>query len=204
MRRFTIMAVLTVAALLGAACGGSSSSSNNASAGPSGVLTLDNESGGTWACDFNPFNLSYVSFSVGNIYEPLVFVNALKNSKTTPWVATRRAWGNGDKQLTFTIRNGVKFSNGTPLSAADVVYSFNLMKQHKTMDINSVWSVLSSVTQQGSNKVVMTFKAPSVPYFYYIADQTPIVSKAIWSKIANPVTYPDKHPVGSGSYTMSK
>ena len=208
MRRFTIIAVLTVAALLGAACSSSSSSGNNNSntsaSGPSGVLTLDNESGGTWACDFNPFNLAYVSFSVGNIYEPLVFVNALQNSKTTPWLATSWAWGNGDKQLTFTIRNGVKFTNGTPLTAADVAYTFNLIKAHKTMDINSVWSVLSSVTQQGSNKVVMTFKTAAVPYFYYIADQTPIVSKAIWSKIANPVTYPDKNPVGTGAFTMSK
>src|SRR5437879_2436356 len=138
MRRFTIIAVLTVAALLGAACGGSSSSNNAGPSGPSGVLTLDNESGGTWACDFNPFNLSYISFSVGNIYEPLVFVNALQNAKTTPWLATSWAWGNGDKQLTFTIRNGVKFSNGTPMTAADVVYTFNLLKQHKTLDINSV------------------------------------------------------------------
>src|SRR5215471_14880683 len=122
MRRYAIIAVLTVAALLGAACGGSSTTtSSQAPSGPSGVLTLDNESGGTWACDFNPFTLSYVSFSVGNVYEPLVFVNALQNSKTTPWLATSWAWGNGDKQLTFTIRNGVKFSNGTPLTAADVV-----------------------------------------------------------------------------------
>src|SRR5215831_12994123 len=208
MRRFTIIAVLTVAALVGAACSSSSSSGNNngnsKASGPSGTLTLDNESGGTWACDFNPFNLSYVSFSVGNIYEPLVFENALQNSKTTPWLATSWAWGNGDKQLTFTIRNGVKFANGTPLTAADVAYTFNLIKQHKTMDINSVWSVLSSVTQQGTNKVVMTFKTAAVPYFYYIADQTPIVSKAIWSKIANPATYPDKHPVGTGAFTMSK
>ena len=204
MRRYTIIAVLTVAALLGAACGGSSTSSNQAPSGSSGVLTLDNESGGTWACGFNPFNLSYVSFSVGNIYEPLVFVNALQNSKTTPWLATSWAWGSGDKQLTFTIRNGVKFSNGTPLTAADVVYTFNLLKQHKTLDINSVWSVLSGVTQQGSNKVVMTFKTAAVPYFYYIGDQTPIVSKAIWSKIANPVTYLDKNPVGTGAFTMSK
>src|SRR5690348_16832719 len=196
-RHLITVAVLATAGLLAAACGGSSSSSGTSSSGPNEVLTLDNESGGTWACDFNPFNLSYVSFSVGNIYEPLVFENALQNSKTTPWLATSWAWGNGDKQLTFTIRNGVKFTNGTPLTAADVAYTFNLMKQHKTMDINSVWSVLSSVTQQGSNKVVMTFKSAAVPYFYYIADQTPIVSKAIWSKIANPATYPDKHPVGT-------
>ena len=30
----------------------------------------------------------------------------------------------------------------------------------------------------------MTFTAPAVPYFYYIADQTPIVSAHVWSKIA--------------------
>src|SRR5579859_5355362 len=183
LRRISVVAVLATAALLAAACGGSSSSSSTTHAGPSGVLTLDNESGGTWACDFNPFNLSYISFSVGNIYEPLVFVDALQNAKTTPWLATSWAWSNGDRQLSFTIRNGVKFSNGTPMTAADVVYTFNMLKQHKTMDINSVWSVLSSVTQQGANKVVMTFKAPAVPYFYYIGDQIPIVSKAIWSKI---------------------
>src|SRR5215471_15735033 len=124
MRRFTSVAVLAAAGLLAAACGGSSTStppSSSKASGPSGTLTLDNESGGTWACGFNPFNLSYVSFSVGNIYEPLVFVNALQNAKTTPWLATSWAWSNGDKQLTFTIRNGVKFSNGTPMSAADVV-----------------------------------------------------------------------------------
>src|SRR5690348_203955 len=148
MRRLAIIGACT-AALIAAACGsGSSPSSSSKASGPSGVLTLDNESGGTWTCDFNPFNLSDISFSVGNIYEPLVFVNALQNAKTSPWLATKWAWGAGDKQLTFTIRNGVKFSNGTPMTAADVVYSFNLMKQHKTMDINSVWSVLSSVTQQ--------------------------------------------------------
>ncbi|MBO0772865.1 MAG: ABC transporter substrate-binding protein, partial [Actinobacteria bacterium] len=204
MRRIATIAVLSAAALVAAACGGSSSSSSGGPSGPSGSLTIDNESGGTWACNFNPFNLSDISFSNGNIYEPLVFVNALQNAKATPWLATKWAWGSGDKQLTFTIRNGVKFSNGTPLTAADVVYTFNLLKQHKTLDINSVWSVLSSVTQQGSNQVVMKFKAAGVPYFYYIGDQIPIVPKAIWSKIANPVTYPDKHPVGSGAFTMGK
>ncbi len=58
MRRFTSVAVLAAAGLLAAACGGSSSSSSGTSSGPSGVLTIDNESGGTWTCDFNPFNLS--------------------------------------------------------------------------------------------------------------------------------------------------
>jgi peptide/nickel transport system substrate-binding protein len=43
-----------------------------------------------------------------------------------------------------------------------------------------------------------------VPYFYYIADQTPIVPEAVWSKISNPAAYPDSRPVGSGPYTVSQ
>jgi len=203
-RRITIVAVLATAGLLAAACGGSSTTtpSSNAAA-PSGTLTIDNESGGTWACIFNPFNLSYISYSLGNVYEPLMFVNTLQNAKVSPWQATSYAWSNGNKTLTFTIRNGVKFTNGDPLTPADVAYTFNLLKAHKTLDINSVWSVLNSVATSGSNQVVMQFKTVAVPYFYYIADQVAIVDQKVWSKVANPVTYADKSPVGTGAYKVS-
>ena len=203
-RRITIVAVLATAGLLAAACGGSSTTtpSSNAAA-PSGTLTIDNESGGTWACIFNPFNLSYISYSLGNVYEPLMFVNTLQNAKVSPWLATSYAWSNGNKTLTFTIRNGVKFTNGDPLTPADVAYTFNLLKAHKTLDINSVWSVLNSVATSGSNQVVMQFKTVAVPYFYYIADQVAIVDQKVWSKVANPVTYADKSPVGTGAYKVS-
>jgi peptide/nickel transport system substrate-binding protein len=189
--------------VLAAACGTSSSSSSGSSSGPSGVLTIDNESGGTWTCDFSPFNLSYVPYSLGPVYEPLVFVNTLQSGQETPWLATSWTWSNGNKQITFTIRNGVKFSNGHPLTPADVVFTFNMLKKFKTLDINSVWSVLSGVTQKGSDQVVMTFKTAAVPYFYYIADQIGIVDQAVWSKVANPVSYPDKNPVGTGAFTAS-
>jgi peptide/nickel transport system substrate-binding protein len=169
MRRLKAIGVLITAGLLAAACSSSSttspSSSSTSSAKPSGVLTIDNESGGTWTCDFNPFNLTYISYSLGNVYEPLMFVNTLQSGKITPWLATSYAWSNGNKDLTFTIRKGVKFSNGDALTPADVVYTFNLLKKNPTLDLNAVWSVLSSVTQQGSDQVLMTFKTVSVPSF---------------------------------------
>jgi peptide/nickel transport system substrate-binding protein len=204
MRRLRTIGVIIAAGLLAVACGSSPSSSSAGKSSASGTLTIDNESGGTWTCQFNPFNLSYTGLAMGNVYEPLVFVNTLESGKETPWLATNWTWGNGNKEITFTIRNGVKFSNGTPLTAADVVFTFDMLKANKTMDINAVWSVLSSVTQKGSDQVVMTFKTAAVPYFYYIADQTPIVPKSIWSKLSNPATYTDKAPVGTGAYTVSK
>ncbi len=132
-----------------------------------------------------------------------MFVNTLQSAKATPWLATSWKWGNGNKTLTFTIRNGVKWSDGKPMTAADVTFSFNLLKKFKALDVNSVWSVLSSVTQKGADQVVMTFKAPAVTYFYYIGDQIGIVPQHIWSGISDPVKYPDTHPVGTGAFTVS-
>jgi len=204
MRRLKAIGVLIAAGALAAACSSGSSSPSSSSgkaSGPSGVLTIDNESGGTWTCDFNPFNLSYIGYSLGPVYEPLAFVNTLESGKATPWLATSWTWGAGNKTLTFTIRKGVKFSNGNPLTPADVVYTFDLLKAHPTLDINAVWSVLSGVAASGSDQVTMTFKTAAVPYFYYIADQVPIVDQSVWSKVANPVTYSDKNPVGTGAFT---
>ena len=156
MRRLKMLGVLIAAGLLAAACGTSSpSSSGKSSSGPSGTLTLSNEQGALWTCSFNPFNPSNLNEGVtmGQVYEPLVFVNTLQNEKTTPWLATAWKWSKNNTVLTFTIRKGVKFNDGTPMTAADVAFTFNLMKKYKTLDLNSVWSVLSSVTQQGDQVV---------------------------------------------------
>jgi len=206
MRRLIKYGVVIASCCLAATACSSSSSGGSGGGGKtssaSGVLSIDNESGGNWTCDFNPFNLSDISFSLGTVYEPLVFVDTLENAKATPWLAQSFAWSNGNKTLTFTIRKGVKFTNGDPLTAADVLYTFNLLKANKTLDINSVWSVLSGVTQSG-DQVVMQFKAPAVTYFYYIADQIGIVDPKIWSKISDPTKYPDTNPIGTGPYTVS-
>ena len=198
-------ALLAAGLLVGAlaACGSSGSSASTPNSASGSVLTIDNENGALWTCDFNPFNPSNTFLSAGFVYEPLVYVNPLQNAKTTPMLASSYQWGAGNKSLTFTIRPGVKWSDGSPLTAADVAYTFNMIKKYPAMDLTGVWSVLSSVTQSGSDQVTFNFSTVAVPYFYYIADQTPIVPQAIWSKIANPANYPDTHPVGSGPYTMS-
>jgi peptide/nickel transport system substrate-binding protein len=202
MRRFRKLALAVAGGLLAgvlAACGGGSASS----AGPSGTLTISNESGGLWTCSFNPFNSAVNFLSVGDIYEPLVFVNALNNDQTTPWLATKWDWSNGNKTLTFTIRDGVKWSDGQPMTAADVAFTYALLKKNAALDLNSVWSVLTSVAQQGTNQVVFNFKAAAVPYFYYIADQVAIVPQHVWSTIADPVHYADSKPVATGAYEVN-
>jgi len=200
MKRAAMLAlVVALVGLTAAACGSSKKSS---SSGGSTSVTISNEQGTTWTCGFSPFNASVNFLSFGTEYEELAYVNGLQSGKVTPWLAKSYAWGNGNKTLTFTIRDGVKWTDGKPFSADDVVYTFQLLKKNPALDLNANWSVLSNVTKNG-NKVVFTFKTAAVPYFYYIASQTPIVAKHIWTTIKNPTTYKDEHPIGTGPFTMS-
>jgi peptide/nickel transport system substrate-binding protein len=200
-----IVAGLLAVAACSAGAGSSSTPTSTASANTStnSTLVISNENGALWTCGFNPFNSSDTLLSVGFMYEPLVYINPLQNAKTTPMLASSYSWGTGNKSLTFTIRQGVNWSDGTPLTAADVAYTFNLIKKYPALDLTGVWSVLSGVTATG-NTVTLNFNQVAVPYFYYIADQTPIVPQHIWSKMANPATATNPNPVGSGPYTMSK
>src|SRR5438477_1805505 len=129
MKRFKWLPLLAAVGLLATACGGGSNKT------VAGKVTIVNESGSTWTCQFNPFNTA-VTFNLtanGFIYEPLAFVNILKNGSATPWLATGYQWSNGFKTLTFTIRKGAKWSDGKPFTAKDVAYTFNAIK-NKAID----------------------------------------------------------------------
>ena len=201
-----VLLVLLVAGLAAAvwSAAGTGVRASNAASGSS--VTISNEQGTTWTCNFNPFNASFQALSFGPVYEDLVYQNLLQSGKATPWLASKYAWSNNNKTLTFTIRPGVKWSDGKPMTAADVVFTYQLLKKHTALDLNASWAVLKSVSQKGSNQVVFNFKTAAVPYFYYVAGQTPIVPQHIWSKGAaakDPVKFTDTNPVGSGPYTVS-
>ena len=200
--RISLLAVLMFTMGLTAVSSATSASGASSSSGSS-VLTISNESGELWPCAFSPFNSAVEGETVGFVYEPLVFVDSLESGKTTPWLASSFAWSDANKVLTFTIRKGVKWSDGKPMTAADVVFTFNLLKKNPALDLTAVWSVLRSVVQSGDN-VVLTFKTTAVPYFYYVADQVSIVPEHIWASLKSPVTYADATPIGTGPYVVSK
>ena len=126
---------------------GSQAGTKHSSSGSS--VTIANVAGMSWTCGFNPFNSTVQFLSFGPIYEELVFVNALKSGAPTPWLASKFKWSNHAKTLTFTIRKGAKWSDGKPLTAGDVLFTFQLLKKHKALDLQAVWSVLKSVSRKG-------------------------------------------------------
>src|SRR5260370_23410975 len=115
-RRMPVTAGLAAVGLLAAAC---SSGGTGHASGAGKPLIISDVTGANWNCQFNPLNFAAWPeggpSETGPIYEPLVFENLL-TQKVSPWLATGYQWTNGLKTLTFTIRKGVKFSDGVPMT----------------------------------------------------------------------------------------
>jgi peptide/nickel transport system substrate-binding protein len=199
-KRTWLMALLAGASVLTGL--GTISTTKAYAADDGGTMTIS-DAQFLWTCGFSPFNPSSNFLSVGLVYEPLMFVNTLQNAKVSPWLASAYAWSAGNTVLTFTLQKGVKWTDGQPFTAADVVFTFNMLKKFPALDLNTVWSALSTVTASGDDTVVFTFKSAAVPFFYYVADQVGIVAEHVWGKVKDPTTYLDGTPVGTGPFVIS-
>jgi peptide/nickel transport system substrate-binding protein len=188
----------------GSSSSGSSSSgstSNSNSGGSQATLVMESSPENSITDAFNPFvntDAPQQMGATGLVYEPLIEFDLANPTVTYPWLATGYTWGNGGKSITFTIRSGVKWNDGTPLTAADVAFTFKLIKQYPAINLDGVNA--SSVTTSGST-VTLTFATSQYMNLENIAGEA-IVPQHIWSTVGNPATFADAKPVGTGPYVL--
>jgi len=194
-------ACLLAAGLAACSSSSSSSASGSSSAATTGkTLVMESSPETAITQAFNPFvptQAAYGMGATGVIYEPLIQFDLASPTINYPWLATSYAWSNGDKTITFTIRQGVKWNNGTALTPADVAFTFDMVKANAS--INSGGLNISSVSTSG-NTVSLTFPTSQYTNLEQIAGQA-IVPKAQWSGV-NPGTFTDATPVGTGPYML--
>jgi peptide/nickel transport system substrate-binding protein len=192
--------VAVAASLILAACTDSSGGGGGGSnAGGSSTLTFVDSPETTVSQTYNPFNLASPAYQMGTsgfIYEPLLQFNLAHVPDYYPWLATSFKWSDGGKAITFTIRQGVKFSNGQPMTPSDVAFSYNLVKKYPA--VNSGGLVISGVSTSGDT-VTITFPAPSYGVLEEIASVY-IVPQSQWQNVSNPGTWSDPNPIGTGPY----
>jgi peptide/nickel transport system substrate-binding protein len=132
-------------------------------------------------------------------------INNRIGGELVPWLATGFEWSEDLLSLTFTLREGVKWSDGEPFTSADVVYTFDLLKNTPGLAGMALVAVaeggsVESVTAPDDYTVVFTFNKVYTPAFYDLIPQQ-IVPEHIWKNIADPVTELNLKPVGTGPFT---
>jgi peptide/nickel transport system substrate-binding protein len=205
-RKFAGSVAAVAALLLGvAAC--SSSPSGKSGGTPAGKpLTIVTTELSPMTDNFNPFDSTgtgYETHAVDLYNQPLfVFDTQQPSQQPVPELGVKYAWSNGGTTLTITTRAGVKWSDGKPFSAADVAFTFNLLKKFPALNVPAT-PLPSSATAPSANTAVLTFAQPELANLFFIL-QTQIVPQHIWSSVSNPVTFTDPTPVGTGPYVLDK
>ncbi|MEY9968223.1 peptide/nickel transport system substrate-binding protein [Streptacidiphilus sp. MAP12-16] len=185
-----------------AACSSSNpgTKGNNSATGAT-VLKIGMPDGAITA-NSNPYLNSSASAALGYrymIYEPLAMPNDTKPADPAkPWLATKWDWTNNFKTVTFTIRDGVKFSDGSPMTSDDVAYSFQILKDKTALNFNAL--DIADVSASGSTVTVNFNTSQFVTQAKVL--KTFVIPKAIWSKMSDPTTDAVANPVGTGPYTL--
>jgi len=155
----------------------------------------------TWIRNFNPYFESQARWpTCAGIYEPTIIFNRA-TGMFVPWLAERWYWNEDNTRLTLEIRDGATFSDGKPLTAGDVLFTFQLMKKHRALDQFAVWKHTKAISREGS-KVHFDFNYPYTLPALFIIGKQPIVPAHIWKNIDDPVKFPNKDPIGSGPFNQ--
>jgi peptide/nickel transport system substrate-binding protein len=212
MKRLTKTATITTAlavALSLAACGSSGNSGGTGSGNSGGGNTSGTpHRGGTmvfdissYPQDMNPYSATADNISIavfGAWWEFLVRPNE-NGTGYQPRLASSYTVTPDNKTYTFKIRQGVKFSDGTPMTTADVLFSLHRAFTDANSQIAFVGQKLASMNAPDPQTVVIKFKQP---WPYLLADlsgfNAAILPKALIKREGYAAFL--KHPVGTGPF----
>jgi peptide/nickel transport system substrate-binding protein len=203
-RRFRIAAVATLLAVAAAACSGTSTAKNSPSGAAAGNATLNYNVNSQVMIGWDPSTgYSNEIIAMNNMYEQLTRYNP-QTKQVDPLLATKWESSGDGLTWTFTIRSGVTFHTGRPMTADGVKASID-----RTMQLNGgasyIWSPVKSIDAPSADTVVFHLKYPSpmdliasADYAAYIFDTKAAGSQdlAKW--------FESGHEAGTGPYQLDQ
>lgn len=185
-----------VSALALTAC---SAGSGNSSGGDAAKDTLN------VALTGEPVNLDFTTTAgaaipqamMSNVYEGLVQVD--QEGKIQPLLATEWKVSDDGKSYTFTLKEGVKFSNGAEFTAEDVKFSLERVKSDAWKNgLKTKMDVVSAVKVDSPTQVTVTLAQPSQAWLYSMTTLVgAMFDESGVSDLAN-------QPVGTGPYALDE
>lgn len=184
---------LSLVTLVITGCGGGT----GIGSGGGSVLTVAATASGPFTRQFNPLlvaNVSDTGFADSVLFEPLM-MDDFAHDVNRPWLVTSFAWGDGGRTLTLNLRHGLKWSDGQPLTASDVAFTFDLLRRNKALNAQAL--PLAGAKAVSTTQAVITFTKPAYQVLWW---RTTPVPKHRWASVADPVRFTNPDPVSDGPF----
>ena len=147
---------------------------------------------------------AHATGTIGLVNETLFRYDPLKDTYI-PWLAEKGDW-TSDNVYTLTIRKGVKWSDGSPFSAADVKWNLDL-GQYDTIPFHNLYTGIKSVEASGDTVTITFSGTPKYQEFQNQIWNIPMSQPAQWKGHDNAkdlATWSPDNPIGTGPYELDK
>jgi len=150
----------------------------------------------------NEFANGYIQVATENL-----FVANFATGKVEPWLATGYTYNADYTELTIKLHDNIKWNDGQPFSADDVVYTVQTVMANAALsDSTNLNEFVDSVTAPDATTVVFKLKKPGPRFVYtFYAGVTgfEIWPKHIWEK-QDPTTFKNNPPVTTSVWKLKQ
>lgn len=144
----------------------------------------------------------YVQMSL--IYDTLLWKDS--SGELLPWLARSVTRSTDNSIYTFQLRDDVKWHDGTPFTADDVVFTFDYYARQQMLPPPVIIQPprgVAKVTASGPSTVEIALSAPDVTFAEQVAGALPMIPRHVWSTVKDPAAVQDlKVLVGTGAYRL--
>ncbi|MBX3001167.1 MAG: ABC transporter substrate-binding protein [Caldilineaceae bacterium] len=144
------------------------------------------------------------------VHEYLFYLN-METGEFVPWLAESYEYGEDLDTITVVLRQGVRWSDGEPFTADDVVFTYEMLRENPGM----IWAAeanaaVASVEAIDDYTVQFNLTEPNAR-LHLVREAFPAVSvwsgitiqpEHIWRDVEDPVSFRNNPPIGTGPYLL--
>jgi peptide/nickel transport system substrate-binding protein len=127
-----------------------------------------------------------------------------------PWLAKEWSRSADGLEWRFTLREGVRWQDGRPLTAADVAFTFDYLQKGAGLQVGASVTFrpqieVKEVVTESPTVAVFRLDQPFAPTFFedQVAGRVPIIPKHIWETVTDPAKFTQPAAaMGSGPYRL--
>ncbi|MCR1899334.1 ABC transporter substrate-binding protein [Irregularibacter muris] len=140
------------------------------------------------------------SWILNNIYPTLMVLDEEGNK--VPYIIEEPEISEDGLTVTITLKDGLKWQDGTALTSADIIYTYEILEKEK---LQWQYEVLEGVTMEAPDDktVVFTLSTPFPTFITTIGFWQRIVPAHIWSEVEDVKNFTNDKPVGLGPFKLT-
>lgn len=163
--------------------------------------------------NMNPYLANqYLDWGMWQANQESLFYLNFETGELVPWQAEGYEYNDDYTELTINLREGVKWSDGEPFTADDVVFTINMLKANPELQYSfDMEQWVEDVQAKDEHTVVFTLTSPNprflTSYFCVRIWETLLIApKHIWENV-DPIQFTNYdlekgYPVGTGPYKL--